>query len=69
MSKKNNFYDIKLPYFLKPKKNFKLLRLGKNYDGGYLIDINSIKNTKTLLSLGIGDDWSFEEDFRKKIIK
>jgi hypothetical protein len=63
---KNNFYDIKLPYFLKPKKNFELIRLGKNYDGGYLIDANSIKNTKTLLSLGIGDDWSFEEDFRKK---
>ena len=31
-----------LPKSLKPKSNFQLVRLGKKYDGGYLVDLNSI---------------------------
>jgi hypothetical protein len=54
---------MSLPLFLKPKKNFNLIRLGKDNDGGYLAEIESIKNSKYLLSLGIYDDWSFEKDF------
>ena len=48
---------------LKPKFEYDLVRLGKNNDGGYLVEKNSIQNTKTLISFGINDDWSFEEHF------
>ena len=54
---------MKLPFFLRPKNNYKLKRLGKNYDGGYLTCVNSIKNSDILISLGIYDDWSFEKHF------
>ena len=57
---------MSLPIEFKPKKNFSLIRLGRNNDGGYLIGNNTIKNTKSLLSLGILDDCSFENDFKKK---
>ena len=47
--------------------NFKtakdILRLGKNYDGGYLVSKKDVIDSQLLLSLGICDDWSFEEDF------
>ena len=52
-----------LPLFLKPKKTYKLDRIGKDNDGGYLIGSNSIKITRNLISLGIHDDWSFEKEF------
>ncbi len=57
---------IKLPIFLKPKKEYNLIRLGKNNDGGYLVSENSIKNSNKLISMGIKNDWSFERDFCKK---
>lgn len=42
------------------------IRLGKDYDGGYIIaDIPNI-NYKLFLSGGLGEDISFEEDFIKK---
>ena len=53
------------PDLLKPKKLFLLKRVGKDNDGGYLIDFNSINNSKTLISFGINDDWSFEESFSR----
>ena len=53
------------PNSLKPKKLFLLKRIGRNNDGGYLIDVNSINNTSTLISFGISDDWSFENHFLK----
>ena len=61
----NNLKKINFPKFLKPRYKYKLIRIGKNYDGGYLVDKQSIKKTKTLISLGINDDWSFEKDFLK----
>jgi hypothetical protein len=57
---------LNLPIFLKPKKKYLLERLGKNNDGGYLVCPTSIKNSSSLIALGINDDWSFEEDFLKK---
>lgn len=42
-----------------------LLRIGNKYDGGYILSGSQIKYTKILLSFGIFDDWSFEEDFSK----
>ena len=57
---------MSLPIIFKPKKKFKLVRLGKNHDGGYLVGENSIKNSDILISFGINDDWSFEKDFIDK---
>ena len=50
----------------KPKYNFDLIRLGRDYDGGYIV-CKSILNSKGLISLGINNDWSFEKDYFKKI--
>jgi len=48
------------------KSPFEKIRLGKDYDGGYVIaEIPNIKYT-TLLAGGIENDISFEEDFIKK---
>ena len=48
------------------KSPFKKLRLGKEFDGGYIIaEIPNIKYT-TLLSGGIENEISFEEDFINK---
>lgn len=55
-----------LPLILKPKKNFLLSRVGRDFDGGYLVCNSTIQKTKTLVSFGINDDWSFEESFKKK---
>lgn len=48
------------------KSPFNKLRLGRDYDGGYIIaEIPNIKYT-TLIAGGIGMDISFEEDFINK---
>jgi hypothetical protein len=62
----NKCITVALPKILKPRKNFLLKRLGKDNDGGYLIDPNSLNLSNTLISLGINDDWSFESDFFRK---
>lgn len=49
---------------LKPKKQFKLKRLGGLNDGGYLVGVHSIANTQTLISFGIDNNWKFEVDFK-----
>jgi hypothetical protein len=54
-----------LPLNFKPKKKFKLSRIGKNNDGGYLCGLNSVTMSKNLISFGIFDDISFEKNFRK----
>jgi hypothetical protein len=53
-----------LPKEFNPTFIFDLLRIGRNNDGGYLVEKNSIKNSKTLISFGIGNDWSFEANFK-----
>tara|TARA_B100001175_G_C19486280_1_gene629964 strand:+ start:1024 stop:1824 length:801 start_codon:yes stop_codon:yes gene_type:complete len=52
--------------FLKPYKVKKLLRLGRNFDGGYLVCSDTLKKCENLVTLGVGDDISFEIDFEKK---
>lgn len=49
---------------LKPKKNYKLIRLGGQQDGGYLVGENSLMKTETLISFGIEDNWQFEKEFQ-----
>jgi len=51
---------------LKPQHNYDLIRIGRDNDGGYLVEKKSLENAESLISLGINDDWSFEEDFLKK---
>ena len=54
------------PVDLKPKYSYKLIRLGRNKDGGYLVDKKSIMKSKCLVTIGISTDWSFEESFKKR---
>ena len=56
---------IVLPKFLNPYKVKNLIRLGKNNDGGYIVNAIDVNNTKNLISLGISFDYSFEEGFLK----
>lgn len=52
------FLRIFQPYFCED-----IVRLGKDNDGGYLVNKQDILKTKKLISLGVGDDYSFEKDF------
>ena len=47
------------------KSPFKKVRLGREYDGGYVINLIPNVNYKLLIGCGISDDISFEEDFLK----
>ena len=55
--------NAKLPSFLNFQSATDLVRLGRDFDGGYLASQSDILNSDVLISLGINDDWSFEEDF------
>lgn len=53
-----SFYD-----FLRPKQTKNLVRFGIKKDGGYIIDLNSVNRVNHLVSFGMADEFSFEEDF------
>lgn len=50
--------------FLRPLIVEDLVRVGGNNDGGYVLPMNIIEQTDFLLTFGLADDWSFEEDFQ-----
>ncbi|KAK3605085.1 hypothetical protein CHS0354_000751 [Potamilus streckersoni] len=50
--------------FLKPTRLDDLVRIGRNFDGGYLVNQRVLGQTKVLIGLGIDRDWSFEEQFQ-----
>ena len=52
-----------LPKEFKPKYEYDLIRLGGNFDGGYLVERNSIQNSKSLITLGLGYEWRFEKEY------
>jgi hypothetical protein len=52
-----------LPKEFKPKHKYDLIRIGRNNDGGYLVEKDSILKSNSLVSFGVGFDWSFEKDF------
>jgi len=54
---------VRLPNFFSIKQATDLVRIGRDYDGGYLVSKSDIEKTDVLIGLGINDDWSFEEDF------
>jgi hypothetical protein len=43
-----------------------LIRVGRIWDGGYVISESLMKQSSVLLSFGINDDWSFEKDFNTR---
>lgn len=55
--------NANLPSVFKFKTCEDLVRLGRSNDGGYLISLSDIEKSEFLISLGICDDWSFEQDF------
>lgn len=60
---------VYLPKTFSFKQAYDLVRVGRDYDGGYLVSQSDIKKSEVLIGLGINDDWSFEEDFlnRKEV--
>jgi len=52
--------------FLRPVYFSKMVRLGNNFDGGYILPEKIIKDSDGLLSFGYGYDCSFEQDYIKK---
>jgi hypothetical protein len=48
---------------IRPKIVGELVRLGRNNDGGYIVPKLALDRCHVLFSIGINDDWSFEEDF------
>lgn len=56
-------YDINI---FKPIWLNDLTRVGKDNDGGYVINERTIPITINLIGLGICYDWSFEEGFKKR---
>ena len=41
--------------------------MGRNFDGGYLVCLDTLSKCRNLITLGVGDDTSFERDFNKLI--
>ena len=59
-------HNVNLPRIFQPFHCEHLIRLGKNNDGGYLVNPQDILKTQHIISLGIGTDFSFEQDFYAK---
>lgn len=55
-----------LPKQFQPTATYDLVRLGRNHDGGYLVDPTSVVKAESLISFGVSTDWSFEKDFLAK---
>lgn len=53
--------DLLRPYQLAPGD--KLVRLGRELDGGYLVPRSVLRCAEHLYSFGVGDEWSFERAF------
>lgn len=54
---------VNLPDFLEVFNVERMVRLGRNHDGGYLVNLYDVEAAEELISFGIFDDWSFESDF------
>ena len=39
------------------------VRVGRHYDGGYVVPMSVVKEVDRLISFGISDDWSFDAHF------
>lgn len=52
----------------KPNYNSNLIRIGSEFDGGYLVEKTSYDRTEFLLSFGIFNNWDFEKEFQKPFL-
>lgn len=52
--------------WLCPVGNMQLTRLGNLMDGGYVLPVDLIDRSQALLSLGLGDNWTFDADWQDK---
>jgi len=50
---------------IRPLVGIQLLRLGRNFDGGYVLPELALRECDSLISLGYGYDSSFEREFLK----
>jgi hypothetical protein len=57
---------IKLPSTFHPIHKKNLLRIGSKHDGGYVLTKEMLEKSDFLLSFGLFDDWTFEQDFSEK---
>jgi hypothetical protein len=60
----SNFVKVVCPIelqFLQPVIVDDLCRIGNLADGGYAMSLSAIKRSEVLLSLGLGENWSFEK--------
>lgn len=53
----------RLPASLRHRVARGLIRLGRDHDGGYILSAEDVTRSDILISLGINEDWSFEEAF------
>ncbi len=60
-----NIDYIKILKLIRPIHSEKLIRLGRQLDGGYVISEKSLEICDSLVSFGINNDWFFELDFIK----
>ena len=51
--------------FLQPYLPSDAIRLGSDGDGGYVVSQKSVMESEILLSFGLGDNFSFEKDFKE----
>ena len=51
---------------LKPIYSNDLIRLGRKWDGGYVINKRLIELTNSLVTFGISTDWTFESGFKSR---
>ena len=55
--------NIQLPQnlnYLSPFVVENLIRVGRDYDGGYILPDDVIPKADCLISMGLSNDWSFE---------
>jgi len=58
-----NVIEIQIPAGLAPTCICNNIRIGSKNDGGYEVSKSSIQNSEFLLSLGMNEDWRFEEEY------
>ena len=61
---KSKILHRSLKYIL-PLKTNDLIRLGNKNDGGYIVSKRALKNVNFMISFGMSNNWSFEENFLK----
>lgn len=62
----DDYIECYLPNTFKPLFGKHVTRVGPDTDGGYFLDTMDLLESNVLISLGVGIDWSFEEEFKKR---